>query len=455
MKKKSATRVKLKINLKLYLLVLGISLAVVLSVFFIAFACGAFDTSEPVEEENVEISEDLIVPVDKATGKVNALILGVDKDGLRTDVIIIASYDLDDNKVNILSIPRDTRMYIGTRYQKINAAHAITQKGKIKGPQGTIEAVTRITGIPINYYVEFNFATFRNAIDVLGGVEFDVPRDMHYSDPYQDLYIDLKKGYQLLDGDKAEQLVRFRRYPEGDIARVRVQQDFLKSLCEQKLNVSTIKTIPDLFKQLSKDITTNVDLVDIMKYLPNVKDLSADSIAMYQLPGGYNDTDYGASYWICDISKTKDLIQDTFGYDASKITIHSSDGSSRSKDTKNTKATSAPVSRTESTKEPAVENKTPENSKDSDISVSAETVKSTESPSVQPSKPTSEPTAVPTVNSANTSEMENEKETDTPTSAPASPTAESVSATAPPLTPTPLSKPAPDNEEAETPEITE
>ena len=134
----------------------------------------------------------------------------------------------------MLSIPRDTRMYIGSKYQKINAAYAMrTKEGKIKGPNGTIDAVTRLTGIPINYYVEFSFDAFRETIDALDGVDFYVPQRMVYRDPEQGLYINLSKGQQLLDGDKAEQLVRFRQYPEGDIKRVQVQQDFIRAVAAQ------------------------------------------------------------------------------------------------------------------------------------------------------------------------------------------------------------------------------
>jgi LCP family protein required for cell wall assembly len=326
------------------LLIGGISLAVVLSVFLVVLGVtGIFSgkSGETLDEE--AITEEQLAPVDKASGKINVLLLGVDLEGYRTDTIIVASYDLDNGTVNMLSIPRDTRMYIGSRYQKINAAHALSQAGGIKGPQGSIEAVTRLTGIPINYYVEFNFSTFRDVIDALGGVDFDVPRDMNYEDPVQDLYIHLQKGQQHLDGDKAEQLVRFRRYPEGDIARVKMQQEFLKALAEQKLNASIIEKIPDLFKTFQENIKTNFTLIDVMKYLPNLSDLSAENISMYQVPGNYNDTDYGASYWIADMTKLKQLVSETFGYSATNATIHSADGSSVSKDTVISKSTTSPT----------------------------------------------------------------------------------------------------------------
>ncbi len=262
--------------------------------------------------ENYSI-EGITEPV-PADGKINILLLGVDNDGLRTDTIILASYDLNNKKVNMLSIPRDTRMYVGGSFQKINSAHATKKNGKIVGAEGTIEAVSRLTGMPIHYYVEFTFDAFRNTIDALGGVEFDVPQRMRYTDPVQDLYINLQAGLQTLDGDKAEQLVRFRQYPRGDIQRVETQQAFIKALAEQKLNVGIIDDIPELFGVLAKDIKTNFTLSSVVKYIPNLKELSAENIKMYQLPGNFSGEEYIASYWIVDMAELKELVAETFDY---------------------------------------------------------------------------------------------------------------------------------------------
>lgn len=322
------------------LLVFSVSLLTIIIGFFAVLGMGGFFGTA-----NEEIDEDFVVPVDKATGKINVLVLGVDKDGLRTDTIIIASYDLDENKVKMLSIPRDTRMYVGSKYQKINAAHAISQSGKIKGPQGSIEAVTRLTSIPINYYVEFSCNAFRNTIDALGGVDFDVPRDMDYEDPAQDLYIHLKQGYQHLDGEKAEQLVRFRRYPEGDIARVRMQQQFISAVAEQKLNAGIITKLPEIYNVLKEDIKTNFTVMDITKYINNLKELSSENIQMFQLPGQFGGAEYKVSYWVPNMDEIKTLVETEFGYDSSEATIHSADKSSTSKenaDRKNVKSSSTP-----------------------------------------------------------------------------------------------------------------
>ena len=298
-------------------LIFSISLAVFICFSLLAFGLsGFFDKSSLYGDSN----EDFMTPVDEVTGKVNVLLLGVDNEGLRTDTIMVASYDTDDHIMNILSIPRDTRMYVGTKYQKINAAHAITKNGKIAGPQGSIEAVTRLTGIPINYYVEFSFEAFRETIDALGGVYFNVPQNMNYEDSSQDLYIHLTSGYQLLDGDKAEQLVRFRQYPQGDIKRVEVQQNFIKALAEQKMNASIITKLPNLYKTLSENIKTNFTLSDMTKYGPSLLELSMDNVTTYSLPGDYSGSEYSASYWIADMNEVKELIETVFGYDASKIT---------------------------------------------------------------------------------------------------------------------------------------
>ncbi len=295
---------------------------------------------------------DYVAPVDKATGKANVLILGVDEDGLRTDTIILASYDLDDNKIDMLSIPRDTRMYIGKRYQKINAAYSLSQNGKKRGYQGTVEAVTRLTGVPINYYVEFSTKAFREMIDALGGVEFNVPQRMYYTDRSQNLKIDLQPGLQTLDGEKAEQLVRFRKYAQGDIRRVEVQQEFIKAVADQKLNLSILTKLPDIFKTLQSEIKTNFSVMDIMKYIPNLKELSSENVIFHQLPGEFSGPEYEASYWLVDVPSLKTLITEVFGYDATYITTGVAGKVYSGEDRKAPKATQTPAETQKPTSSP-------------------------------------------------------------------------------------------------------
>ena len=379
--------------------ILLVSLAIIVIAFVGVMGLGGFFT----EFESYEEAE--VVEIDKNTGKVNALIVGVDKGGNLTDTIMVASYDMDKNEVNILSVPRDTRMYVGSRYQKINSAHSISKNGKKKGINGTIEAVTRLTAIPINYYVEFTFDAFRETIDALGGVEFNVPQNMNYDDPAQDLHIHLKQGLQILDGEKAEQFVRFRRYPRGDIDRVAAQQAFVKAVAEQKLNASIIGKLPELFKTLQKNFVTNITIADITKYIINLADLTSENVHMHSVPGVSNGTDYGSSYWIPDMVALKEIIETTFGYDATNITIHSADGKSISKDVK--LATPAPTN----TPEPSM---TPE---------PTEEPEETEEPVGQGGRPAVNPTATPDATkkpAEKTEDESGEQPTAKPTETPAS-----------------------------------
>ena len=342
---------------------------------------------------------DEIAEAEKGTGKMTFVIAGVDKVAGITDTIMVGCYDFDNDVVNIISIPRDTRMYIANKYQKINSAYAIKKNGVKKGMNGTIEAIKRLTGVPeINHYIEFNTQAFRDTIDALDGVDFNVPRNMFYEDPEQGLYINLKKGEQHLDGKKAEQLVRFRGYPMGDIDRVKVQQDFVKAVAEQKLNVGIIEKVPELFGVVGESLRTDLEMSDIVKYTYNLADLKPENIHLHNLPGWPNDTDYGASYWIADINGIKALMKETFGCDSTGATIHSADGSSALMDTKKTPTPSPEVSESpkpSTSPKPTATSKPTVSPKPASTSKPTASPKVTASPTLSP-KPTKSPEATKT-----------------------------------------------------------
>ncbi len=257
------------------------------------------------------LSEKITEFLDKATNdKVNVLLLGLDKDKTRADVIMVVSVDPDQNQVNVLSIPRDTRaQYSENRYDKIN--HSMGYKN----PEETIiRLVKQITGMPIHYYCEIDFRGFRNVIDILGGVEFDVPVNMHYDDPAQDLSIHINKGFQKLNGAQAEGVVRFRAtYPGGDNDRIPVQQNFMRALFEQKLKPQYIIKAPALIKEIYKHVTTNFSVADATGYVKMLKKMTPESLKTFMLPGEGRYVS-GVSYYIHDSAKTKQMILENFGY---------------------------------------------------------------------------------------------------------------------------------------------
>ena len=243
-------------------------------------------------------------------GRINVMIMATDKGGLLTDTMMLASCDSDRKQINIMSFPRDTRVQYGRSYQKLNAVYALGKEGERH--ENTIEYIKELTGLPVHYYVVVNPDGFRRIIDTLDGVWIDVPIRMYYSDPDQGLYIDLKPGYQLLDGKKAEQFCRFRSgYANADLGRIEAQQNFVKALFDQKLKPEYLMKSGEIYQHIEDCVDTNFSVSDIPIFLKIFDSLKGDSIRTYEMPMT-TQTINGISYVICDVQKTRNLIKTEF-----------------------------------------------------------------------------------------------------------------------------------------------
>ena len=238
------------------------------------FIGGPFDkvTGETVQLADIETTN--------GKSKINVLIVGVDKSKILSDVIMVVRYDEEHNKIMAMSIPRDT--YVVTNSGRTLLINSLYGVGKSSGGEGggineISEMVTKLTGLKINYYVQFEVGTFAKLVDELGGVQFDVPQNMNYDDPVQNLHIHLKKGPQVLNGEDAESMVRFRGYPQADLKRVEVQQDLLKALIKQKLNAAYITKIPSVYGAVRNDIKCNMELSDMLKYGKSMLSINAET----------------------------------------------------------------------------------------------------------------------------------------------------------------------------------
>ncbi len=249
---------------------------------------------------------------DNTKSYVNVAMLGVDKDGTRTDVIILGQLNMIDNTISMLQIPRDT--YVpnnGRKDKKINSAWGV---GKQKAVFSEIEM---ITGVEVNDYVLVDTSQFRNIIDAIGGVEYDVPINMNYDDPYQDLHIHLERGYQLLDGDKAEQFVRFRQnnngsgYAGGDVERLAAQQGFIKATINQLFSFGNTLRIPKLVGIFDDMIETNISNGELLSYAPYIFKIPRENINIMTLAG---EGKYigGGSYYVPYGAENKEIIQKYF-----------------------------------------------------------------------------------------------------------------------------------------------
>lgn len=239
-------------------------------------------------------------------GYTNVLMVGVDKDGIRTDVIMFAQYDRVDKKISILQIPRDTYDETNRIDKKINSSYQTFKNGKLTTDiAGVYKAVENITGHKIDNYILVNTKGFKDIIDSMGGVEFNVPQRMEYEDPYQDLYIDLYPGMQHLDGDKAEQLVRFRGYPTADLQRTKVQRDFLMAALDKLLSPEGILKISSVKDAAIKNFDTDMSEADLLAYMGLLMDneITSEDITFFSLEGDV--VDMGGSYFKPDKEKNR------------------------------------------------------------------------------------------------------------------------------------------------------
>lgn len=254
---------------------------------------------------------------------VNILLLGVDEGGMRSDTIMLVSMNGHTNEINVLSIPRDTRIPVGNGHQKVNAAIGIgaqeVRKGNYEEPEDyAVRKIKELTGLPIHYFMTVDFDGFKDIIDVLGGVDFEIPFHMKYDDPVQNLHIDLKPGMQHLDGEAAHDFVRFRQgnpgysgYATGDLGRIEAQQAFLKAIVAQKLQPKYLADATDIFGVVTKYVRTNYSVKDLLRHLGPVSKMSADKVRMHQLPGAPRMIS-GISYYLADTAATSQLVNTVF-----------------------------------------------------------------------------------------------------------------------------------------------
>lgn len=214
-------------------------------------------------------------------------------DGL-SDTMLMVRFNPEAKKINVLSIPRDTRVVLENHgVSKINAANV---EG---GPALSAKAVSQLLeGVGIDRYVRINVLGFGKLVDALGGIDFYVPRDMKYKDDTQHLYVDLKEGQQHLNGDQAMQLMRFRHDRYGDIGRIQRQQLMMRALVEQALNPTTIGRMPKILSVIQSHIDTNLSVEELMA-LTGFAAKHRSSVQMLVLPGDFNgDGRHEVSYWL-------------------------------------------------------------------------------------------------------------------------------------------------------------
>ena len=260
---------------------------------------------------------------EKIKDVINVAVFGTDEDGFRADVNMVVSFNTNTKELHMISVPRDTRVrltddmisylekegeYVPNRNGvygqcKLTEVHAYAGEGN--RCTFSVAMLEELLDIQIDYYVKFDLTAFKKVVDAVGGVDFYVPMNMYWdmTDTGGPL-INLREGMQHLDGEKAEQLVRFRDgYAQKDLKRIEVQQEFITALIEKVCSSQTLMSKLDDLVEVVLDCTeSDITVTEALKYVKYVKDLDPAKITSDTVPGE------GGSYFDMDEEGTKELI---------------------------------------------------------------------------------------------------------------------------------------------------
>ena len=241
----------------------------------------------------------------------NILLMGVDSavkssnpfKGNRSDTMLLISIAPYGKNVNVISIPRDSKVYLPNR----NEADKINHAFAFGGAKLSVKTVEETFGVKINNYVAISNAGVIKMIDTLGGLPIYIEKDMKYDDYTAKLHINLKAGNHVLSGKETEGYLRFRHDSYGDIGRIRRQQWFANALMARLKDPSVIVKLPELLKIIPEYIETDLSSYEIAKYLGMAKAIDSSSIQIATIPGAPSSKGV-ISYWIIDPVKTQNLI---------------------------------------------------------------------------------------------------------------------------------------------------
>lgn len=240
----------------------------------------------------------------------NILFLGVDSNGpesdpfkdTRTDTIMLVSLDNSSKSVNVISIPRDSKVYIdGHGIDKINSAHAVG------GIELTIDTIEEMFGIRVDHYVLLNYEGLKEIIKILGTIPVNVDKKLRYHDYAGNLHIKLDPGKQELTAEQVEQFARFRHDAVGDIGRVERQRMIMKGIISKIQSPESITKLPEIISVTGNYIQTDMTIFDLTRYAGIAKSINIDDVVVATLPGQPSQNSY-ISYWILEPDKVQSII---------------------------------------------------------------------------------------------------------------------------------------------------
>ena len=241
----------------------------------------------------------------------NILVMGVDAaenegdpfKGNRSDAMLLVSIAPHGKNVNVISIPRDSKVYIADRAKPDKINHAFAYGGI----NLTVKTVEETFGVRVDHYIVLSNQGLVKFIDTIGGLPIYIEKDMYYNDSAGGLHINLPKGDRVLSGKEAEGYMRFRKDALGDIGRIRRQQWFFNALGARMKDPQVLVKIPEVLKVMPKYILTDLSVYELSQYAALAKSIDMTTVQVATLPGSPSQRG-SISYWILDPEKTQDII---------------------------------------------------------------------------------------------------------------------------------------------------
>ena len=231
---------------------------------------GLNDYGTPVPEETGVAA---VAPENAANhrdGVYTFLISGIDVVGYHNDTNLVGMFDTVAGKLNIVSLPRDMLVNVNLNIKKINQPYAAAKNNSQDATQALLDTVADVLGYQVDMYAFVNIEAAADIVDAIGGVNFNIPFDMDWDAPDQDLYIHIKAGPQTLNGENFVNAMRFRMsndgshsYAGGDIERIEFQQQLLMALAQQLLQIGNVLNIGEIYSAVMDNTETNVSLGNI------------------------------------------------------------------------------------------------------------------------------------------------------------------------------------------------
>lgn len=269
--------------------------------------------AEKESEAPVQAGGDVLLPAEERKEHFyTVLVAGLDDENGGSDTNLLAALDAENGTIDVVSLPRDTLLNVSWTVKKLNNAY---HQG---GVSRTREEISNLLGIPVDYYIAVDLQGFAELVDAINGVDFDIPVDMDYDDPTQDLHIHFPAGQRHLTGEEALECVRWRQnndgtgYATADIGRIGTQQAFLAAAARQTLQLSNLDKIPELARIFQERVETDLKLSNLVWIGQQAIGIGSENVNFYTLPGDGAGYYKGVSYYVLEPEGVLELLNAHF-----------------------------------------------------------------------------------------------------------------------------------------------